>query len=431
MLFDWAAQPYHTLIITFIFAPYFASAVAPNPILGQEMWAWAASAGGLVIALTAPILGALADATGPRKPWIAGFSVCYALGSALLWLSEPGAADPVLVLAFFVLGLIGVEYATVFTNAMLPDLAPRDAVGRLSGDGWALGYVGGVVSLAIMLLLLAENEQGVTLLGAPPALGLDPATREGTRAVGPLTAAWYLVFVLPLFLWVPDAPRRGSRRGALARGLAELKADLKALPARRSLAWFLGASMIYRDALNGFYVFGGVYAAGVLGWSVVEIGVFGILAAVVGALGAWLGGMADHARGPKPVVAGCLVLLILFSAAAVSASREAIFFWVPVDAGSNLPDILFYIAGAGVGGAGGALQAASRTLLVRQADAGRMTAAFGLYALAGKATAFLAPLAVAVATGVFQNQQAGAAPVIGLFLLGLLMLAPVDPEGER
>jgi len=431
MLFDWAAQPYHTLIITFIFAPYFASAVAPNPIVGQEMWGWAASAGGLAIALTAPILGALADATGPRKPWIAGFSVCYALGSALLWFSEPGAADPVWVLAFFVLGLIGVEYATVFTNAMLPDLAPREEVGRLSGNGWALGYVGGVVSLAVMLLLLAENEQGVTLLGAPPALGLDPAAREGTRAVGPLTALWYLVFVLPLFLWVPDAPRRGARRGALGRGMAELKADLRALPGRRSLAWFLGASMIYRDALNGFYVFGGVYAAGVLGWSVVDIGVFGILAAVVGALGAWLGGMADRARGPKPVVAACLVLLIVFSALGVSASREAIFFVVPVEAGSRLPDILFYIAGAGVGGAGGALQAASRTLLVRQAEAGRMTAAFGLYALAGKATAFLAPLAVALATGVFENQQAGVAPVIGLFLLGLLMLAPVDPEGDK
>ncbi len=431
MLFDWAAQPYHTLIITFIFAPFFASAVAPDPVTGQEMWGWAASAGGLAIALTAPILGAMADATGPRKPWIAGFSVCYALGSALLWFSEPGLADPVAVLGFFVLGLIGVEYATVFTNAMLPDLAPREEVGRLSGNGWALGYAGGVVSLAIMLLLLAENDRGVTLLGTPPALGLNPETREGTRAVGPLTAVWYLVFVLPLFLWVPDAPRRGARAGALKRGLAELKADLRALPGRRSLSWFLGASMIYRDALNGFYVFGGVYAAGVLGWSVVQIGVFGILAAVVGAIGAWLGGRADHARGPKPVVSACLVLLIVFSALGVSASREAILFVIPVAEGSSLPDILFYIAGAGVGGAGGAMQAASRTLLVRQAEAGRMTAAFGLYALAGKATAFLAPLAVALATGLFENQQAGVAPVIGLFVLGLALLAPVDPEGEK
>ena len=438
MLFDWAAQPYHTLIITFIFAPYFASAVAPDPVIGQEMWGWAASAGGLAIALAAPFFGAMADATGPRKPWIAVFSLFYVLGAAMLWTALPaesaasgaGGADIPLVLAFFVLGLVGVEFATVFTNAMLPDLAPRSQVGRLSGNGWALGYVGGVISLALMLLFLAENEQGVTLLGAPPALGLDPELREGTRAVGPLTAAWYALFVLPLFLWVPDAPRRGAAAGALRRGLTELKAALADLPRRPSLAWFLGASMIYRDALNGFYVFGGIYAAGMLGWSVVQIGTFGILAALVGAIGAWLGGRADAARGPKPVVLICLILLIFSCALGVSASREAVFFIVPVDAGSSLPDILFYLAGAGVGAAGGALQASSRTLLTRQAEARRMTAAFGLYALSGKATAFLAPLTVALATAATGSQQAGILPVIALFALGFALMTPVKAEGE-
>lgn len=431
MLFDWASQPFHTLIITFIFAPFFAASVAPDPVTGQEMWGWAASAGGLAIALLAPVLGALADATGPRKPWIALFSACYVAGSALLWFSQPGAADPLAVLAFFVLGLVGVEFATVFTNAMLPDLAPREQVGRLSGDGWALGYVGGVIALAMMLLLLAENDGGVTLLGAPPALGLDPATREGTRSVGPLTAIWYAVFILPLFLWVPDAVRKGPMKGALARGLTELRADVKALPRRPDLAWFLGASMIYRDALNGFYVFGGVYAAGVLKWSIIQVGVFGLLAAVVGAIGAWLGGMADSAKGPKPVVAACLGILIVSCALGVSASREAILFVIPVGPESGLPDLLFYLAGAGVGGAGGALQAASRTLLVRLAEPERMTAAFGLYALSGKATAFLAPLTVALATAVTGDQQAGVAPVIALFALGFVMLARVRMEGER
>ena len=183
--------------------------------------------------------------------------------------------------------------------------------------------------------------------------------------------------------------------------------------------------MIYRDALNGFYVFGGIYAAGVLGWSVVEIGVFGILAAVSGALGAWLGGRADSARGPKPVVAVSLLILIVASALGVSVTRTEVLFTLPVDAASSLPDILFYIAGGLVGAAGGALQAASRTLLVRQSNEARMTAAFGLYALAGKATAFLAPLTVSLATGLWDSQQAGVAPVIGLFVLGLLLLIPV------
>ena len=425
MLFDWASQPFHTLIVTFVFAPFFASAVAADPVAGQEMWGWAATAGGLAIAALAPVLGALADATGPRKPWIVLFSALYVLGSAMLWFSEPGVATPALVLTWFVVGLVGAEFAAVFTNAMMPDLAPRARLGRLSGAGWALGYAGGVVALALMLLLLAENAAGVTLLGAPPALGLDPAAREGTRAVGPLTALWYVAFVIPLFLWVPDARRVGALRGAAARGLRELAAAVRDLRTRPSLAWFLGSSMLYRDALNGFYTFGGIYAAGVLGWSIVEVGVFGILAAIIGAAGAWLGGRADSAYGPKPVVGVCLVALVAASLLAVSLNREAVLFVVAVGPDSALPDVLFYVVGGVVGAAGGALQAASRTLLVAEADEERMTAGFGLYALSGKATAFLAPLMVATATGWTGSQQAGVAPVILLFVAGLVTLAPV------
>lgn len=432
MLFDWGNQPYHTLIITFIFAPFFASAVAPDPVTGQAMWGWAATAGGLAIALAAPFIGAVADATGPRKPWLAGFSALYVLGAGLLWFSEPGVADPVWVLTFFVIGLIGVECGIIFYNAMLPDLAPKDQIGRLSGTGWAMGYLGGVTALAIMLGLLAENDAGVTLLGNPPAFGLDAAAREGTRAVGPLSALWYLVFCLPLFLFVPEAPRRGALAGAVKRGLRELGESIRGLRRRRSMAWFLGASMIYRDGLNGFYTFGGIYAVGVLGWSIVQVGVFGILAALVGAAGCWVGGRADSRFGPKPVVALCLVVLTLAALLAVSLSREAVLFAVPVGPDSGLPDLLFYVVGGLVGAAGGALQAASRTLLVQQAEAERMTAAFGLYALMGKATSFLAPLMVAVATGITGSQQAGVAPVVGLFALGLLLLIPVrDPEAAR
>jgi len=425
MLFDWAAQPFHTLIVTFVFAPYFASAVASDPVAGQAMWGWAATIGGLAVALLAPVLGALADATGPRKPWILAFSALYVGGSAALWFSEPGGAAPVWVLVAFVTALVGAEFATVFTNAMMPDLAPRAELGRLSGAGWALGYAGGVIALALTLLLFAENEAGVTLSGRPPILGLDPETREGTRAVGPFAALWYLVFVIPLFLWTPDAPRTGALRGAARRGLRELGASLRSLPERRGLAWFLGASMFYRDALNGFYTFGGIYAAGMLGWSIVQVGVFGIVAAVVGALGAWFGGRADSAFGPKPVVVVCILVLIAASALGVSVSRDAVFFVVPVAEGSTAPDVLFYLVGALVGAGGGALQAASRTLLVAEAEEERMTAGFGLYALSGKATAFLAPFAVALTTAWTGSQQAGIAPVIALFVVGLLMLGPV------
>ena len=433
MLFDWASQPYHTLIITFIFAPYFASTVVPDPVIGQEMWGWAAAVGGGVVAVLAPVLGAMADVTGPRKPWIAFFSLFYILGAWLLWSATPGAEDVVFILGAFVIGLIGVECATVFTNAMMPGLVPRENLGRLSGSGWAIGYVGGVIALFIVLALLAENEEtGKTLIGMDPIFGLDAAAREGTRAVGPLTAIWYAVFIIPLFLWTPDAPRRAEMKGSVRRGLAELLQAIRDLWERPSLGWFLASSMFYRDALNGFYVFGGIYAAGVLGWSIVDIGVFGIIAASVGALGAWLGGRADARFGPKPVAFYCILALIAGSIAGISASREAVFFVIQVEPDSRLPDILFYFVGAVVGAAGGALLAASRNLLVRQADERRITAEFGMYALAGKATAFLAPASIALVTGLSGSQRIGVSPVVALFVLGLVLLMFVrDGEGEK
>ena len=433
MLFDWASQPYHTLIITFIFAPYFASTVVPDPVIGQEMWGWAAAVGGGVVAVLAPVLGAMADVTGPRKPWIAFFSLFYILGAWLLWSATPGAEDVVFILGAFVIGLIGVECATVFTNAMMPGLVPREKMGRLSGSGWAIGYVGGVIALFIVLALLAENEEtGKTLIGMDPIFGLDAAAREGTRAVGPLTAIWYAVFIIPLFLWAPDVPRRAVMKGSVRRGLAEFLQAIRDLWERPSLGWFLASSMFYRDALNGFYVFGGIYAAGVLGWSIVDIGFFGIIAASVGALGAWLGGRADARFGPKPVAFFCILALIAGSIAGISASREAVFFVIQVEPDSRLPDILFYLVGAVVGAAGGALLAASRNLLVRQADERRITAEFGMYALAGKATAFLAPASIALVTGMSGSQRIGVSPVVALFVLGLVLLMFVrDGEGDK
>ena len=433
MLFDWASQPYHTLIITFIFAPYFASTIAPDPVIGQEMWGWAAAVGGGVVAVLAPMLGAMADVTGPRKPWIAFFSLFYILGAWLLWSATPGTEAVVFILGAFVIGLIGVECATVFTNAMMPGLVPREKLGRLSGSGWAIGYVGGVISLLIVLALLAEDEKtGKTLIGMDPIFGLDPVTREGTRAVGPLTAIWYAVFVIPLFLWTPDAPRRAVMKGSVRRGLAELLQAIRDLWKRPGLGWFLASSMFYRDALNGFYVFGGIYAAGVLGWSIVDIGIFGIIAASVGALGAWLGGRADARFGPKPVAIFCILALISGSIVGISASRESVFFVIQVAPQSGLPDILFYFVGAVIGAAGGALLAASRNLLVRQADERRITAEFGMYALAGKVTAFLAPASIALVTGLSGSQRIGVSPVVALFVLGLVLLLFVrDGEDEK
>ena len=431
--FDWANQPYNTLLLTFIFAPYFASAVAPDPVTGQAMFGWMMAISGILIALAAPLLGAIADSAGRKRPWILFWSLLYVAGSFTLWWAVPDATPETIlfVLVAFAIGMVGLEYGIVFTNSILPSLGSREDIGRISGSGWAFGYVGGVVALAIMLLFLAENEAGFTLIGIEPLLGLDPAMREGTRAVGPFTALWYIVFVIPFFLWVPETgvARKSQPKGAMAKGLRDLLRTLRELPRHPSLLAYLGSSMLYRDALNGIYTFGGIYAAGVLGWSIIQIGIFGIIAAIVGALGCWVGGRADRRFGPKPVIVTCILVLIVVCTVIVTTDRTMVLL-IPVDPPSTLPDVVFYLCGAAIGAAGGSLQAASRTMMVRQANPDRMTEAFGLFALSGKVMSFAAPGLIALATTVTESQRLGVTPLILLFLIGLVLLLWVKPEGE-
>ena len=430
--FDWASQPYNTLLLTFIFGPYITE-VLGDGTKAQATWGYGVAAAGLLIAVSAPFLGAIADRSGGRMGFIWLFSIFYMVGAAGLWIASPDSLNLFWVMAFFALGLIGMEMATIFTNAMLPDLGTRDEIGKISGSGWAFGYCGGVLSLVVMLTLFAESATtGKTLIGLDPIFGLDAEAREGTRAVGPLTALWYVVFMIPFFLWVrekkrPDALPIGQ---AVAGAWPALKVSLKRLPSNQSLFAYLGSSMFYRDALNGMYVFGGIYAAGVLGWKTVDVGIFGILAAVTGALFAWLGGKADTRYGPKPVITISVAALALISLGVIYISPTSVF-GMSVAEGSALPSIAFYAMGAGIGAAGGVLQSASRTMLVRQADPTRITESFGLYALAGKATSFVAPLTIGLTTDITGSQQAGIAPVVVLLLIGLVLLWWVDPEGNR
>lgn len=428
MFFDWASQPFHTLIITFTFAPYFTSQVASSPERGQEIWGYAVAGASLTIAVLAPFLGAFADHTGPRKPWVALFSVFYVLGAASLWWMTPLNPEPWLLLVGFAIGLIGVEFATVFTNAMLPDLGTKEEVGRISGSGWAMGYVGGTIALLVVLALLVPLPGSeLTLAQLPPLLGAEGFV--GERATGPLTALWYVVFIIPFFLWTKDAKRKEVKKGAVKASLLQLKTTLVELPSSPSLFAYLMSSMFYRDALNGIYVFGGIFAGGVLGWGSVQLGVFGIIAAITGAIGAWIGGRMDQKLGPKPVITFCILTLMIVSAVMISTGPAEVLF-MPLEDGSNLPSIAFYVCGAIIGAAGGSLQAASRTMLVNQAEPGKMTEAFGIYALAGKATSFIAPLSIAYMTGAFESQRIGITPVISLFLIGLILMIWVSRNGQ-
>ncbi len=434
MFFDWASQPFHTVIITFVFGPYFASQVAANPVEGQAIWGYAIAIGSVLMALAAPVLGSVADAQGPRKPWIVAFSLLYLVGAFGLWSAAPGLEDPRTVLVLVVLALIGVELATVFVNSLLPELGPRGELGRISGSGWAFGYWGGLVALILVLGLMTPAPGSErTMLGVAPILGLDPAAGEGARAAGPFSALWYLVFMLPFFLWSPDAARQPAAvAGAVREGLRGLRATLAGLPKRPSLLAYLLASMLYRDAVLGISIFGGIYASGVLGWSLFQIGIFGLVILISGAVGSWYGGLEDSRRGPKPVIVVNVVVLTLTAGAIMSIAPHEVLF-IPVgspEAPSSLPAVAFYLCGAVIGATAGSLQAASRTMLVHQADEARMAEAFGIYALAGKATSFLAPFLVALATDLSGSQRLGVVPILILLAAGLALMTRVRPEGD-
>ena len=430
--FDWARQPYNTLLLTFIFAP-FMERLLGDGTTAQTVWGFGIGLSGLFIALAAPWLGAIADRSGRRMPFIWLFSLMYVAGAAFLWTAEPGNFNLWLVMIAFAVGMIGMEFATSFTNAMLPDLTGREHIGKVSGSGWAFGYVGGMVSLILMLTLLqASPTTGKTLIGLTPLFGLDPATGEDTRIVGPLTAVWYAVFMIPFFLWVrePRVPGAVPVAQATREAWPELRSTLKSLPKRPSLFAYLVSSMFYRDALNGIFTFGGLYAAGVLDWSITQIGLFGILGTITGATFSWLGGKADDRFGPKAVIVCTLIALALITLGVVFISRESVF-GLAVAPESTLPDIAFYLLGGLIGAGGGALQSASRTMMVRQSDPAKITECFGLYALTGKATAFIAPLSIGAVTAMTQSQTLGITPVIVLFVLGLILIAFVKSEGDH
>lgn len=433
IFFDWAAQPYFTLITTFVFAPYFATSIAPTPATGQSLWGFAMAAAGMAIALLSPVLGAIADASGRRKPWIAVFGAILVIGSSTMWIGKPGdqAIIP-LLLSALALASVGAEFATVFNNAMMPTLVPPERIGRLSGTGWATGYIGGIVSLIIVLGFLAANpDTGKTLLGVTPLFGLDPVSHQGDRITGPLTALWFVVFVTPLFLFTPDYPAKRPVRDALREGLSELRQSLAGLPKQKSLAAFLLANMIYTDGLVSLFAFGGIYAAGTFGWHTLQIGTFGIMLAIAGTFGAWLGGKLDDSLGPKRVIAGSMLILLLSLAAILMVDKDSVLFVKvapPVPGGplfSGAAERAYLVLGCLIGAAGGPLQAASRTMLIRLAPKDRIAQYFGLFALTGKVTSFVGPLLIGMITAATASQKAGMAVLVVFFVAGLGLLMRV------
>jgi UMF1 family MFS transporter len=429
MLFDWAAQPFFTVIITFIFGPYFVSRLAEDPVTGQAMWGYTITISGAVIALLAPVLGSIADASGARKPWIAGFALIKIIALLSLWFASPGASLWLPALCI-ILATVAAEFSIVFNDSLLPHLVSHEQIGRVSNQGWGLGYIGGLVVLFSVLLLLAGNpETGKTLLGLPPLLGLDAAQGEDARITGPYAALWYFIFIIPMFLFTPDMGRGLPLRQAVITGLSELKNTFADLRQRASLFRFLLARMIYQDGVNGLLALGGTFAAGMFGWQTLEMGIYGILLLVIAIGGCYWAGSVDARMGSKRVVLLGLICLTVACAGIISTGPGyTLFGLLPLsldDSGSlfaTAAEKAYIIFGLLVGLAFGPVQASSRSYFARSVSLAETGRYFGLYALSGRVTSFLAPMSVATLTLYSGSARIGMIALIVFLLAGLLLL---------
>ncbi len=309
--YDWANSSFPSVITTFVFAAYFTRQVASDETTGTSQWGYTLGLAGIVVALIGPLLGAMADQTGRRKPWIAGFTLLCVAATTGLWWVQPAPDFIWLALGLLALGTIGGEFAAIFYNAMLPELAPRDRLGRWSGWAWALGYAGGLSCLTLALFgFVRENAW----------FGLERESAEHVRATFLLVAGWYALFALPLLIMTPDIPATGkSWRRATADSWRQLVDSFRNIRQHADVLRFLVARMIYTDGLATVFAFGGVYAAGTFAFNEQEVITFGIALNITAGLGAAAFAWVDDWIGSKRTILISLSGLILFVTALLVA----------------------------------------------------------------------------------------------------------------
>ncbi|MEJ3657858.1 MFS transporter [Actinomycetes bacterium KLBMP 9759] len=411
-LWDWASQSYDTVILTFVFSVYLTSAVSNDETAGTTQLGWTLTAAGGVMALIAPVIGQRADATGRRKLSTGVWSLLTVVSMAGLFLVETEQSFLLLGLVLLGLGSIFSNLAAVSYNAMLTQISTPANVGRISGFGWAMGYVGGIVVLMFGYVGFIAGDGDVRgLFGVPTADGFN------IRLVALVAAAWFLVFAIPLFLAVPETPPQAGRtqRLGVVGAYRKLVLDLRDLyRANPHTVYFLGASALYRDGLAAIFTFGAVLAVQVYGIAADDVLIFGAVASVVSAVGAFGGGLLEDQLGPKVVIMASLLGMIGAAVVLLGVSGPGMF-WV-----FGLFLTLFV----------GSAQSSSRTFLARLTPAGHEAQMFGLYATTGRAVSFLAPMMVAIFTALFGAVRAGIAGIVIVLALGAVALALVRPPAR-
>jgi UMF1 family MFS transporter len=428
-LFDGARIPDNVLVNIFVFSAYFSTVVISDPVRGQIVWSYTSAVGAILVAIGAPILGAIADAGGRRKPWLVG---CIAVGipcMTALWFATPAMESGLIWVMVAIVGsMLFYEYSAIFCNAMLPNIAPQ-GIGFWSGMGFALGNASGVVLFLFFLFAWSWNPH--------PLFGLDKVMHEPERAVGILASVWMLIFGLPLFLFTPDTA--GTRLGmatTVRRGLKSLIETLTRVRQFRNVGVFLIARMTYNEGFVVLMSFSGIYAAGVLHWSAEALIIQGLLnsvaAALAGALAGWMDLKIGSRRSAMIFVAGSLLAIVIVC----STSPDTALFIRLSQPMQNfggmfptIPDIVFCAAQvlAATFVTGGL--SSSRALMGKLAPPGMLNEFFGVYAMSGTATSFVGPLAIGLVTTLSHSQRIGIASGIAFLVVGMLLLLRVkEPE---
>lgn len=446
-IFEWARDPYVIIVTIYIFAPYFSNTVVGDPVRGQAIWGNINSIAGFIIACFGPILGAIADTGGRRKPWLIGFVAVMVPAIFALWWALPGAEGLGIyqIAALFIVVSVAFSFTEVFHNSMLPTVAPHERIGFLSGLALALANAGALIILCFMLYaFMLPGHVNWSFIPDKALFGLDVSTHENSRISGPITALWLFVFTLPILFFTPDVKPTGriDKRKAVVDGMRRVVKTVRQVKHYRNVATYLIARMFFNDGQTAVLIFGGVYAAGVFKWDALTLTIYGIILSIFAVGGGFFGGWLDDKFGSKRAILTSIGGTSIGIVLAVSMTPTSMSFFIPYDPASppiwslpffrTMPELMYLLVVLVVAICITAAYANSRTMLARIAPASKMSEFFGLYALSGTATAFMGPLLVGMATLYFHSQRAGFASILILMVIGLwLMMFVKETRAEE
>jgi MFS transporter, UMF1 family len=435
-IFEGGRNPYVILCTIYILAPYIATTVFTDPVQGQAAIASWHKYGGFVVALTAPLLGSIADKLGHRKPAL--FLVTATMVACIfsLWWALPaGQGGLPIWLTGVLVGGCGVLFAynEVLHNSMLPVATPPASLPHVSGLGLALGNLASVGLLVFVLWGLAfPGRVDWAFIPKAPLFGLDPMRHETSRIVGPMSATWFALASIPLFLFTKDNKSSGINLVQAGKdGLLGLVGAVNRLfKTDKNAGLFLLARMLYVDGKTAILIFGGLTAAGVFQWDLLEMSAYGVILSVFAVCGGLIAGPLDAAIGAKRSVI-LEIGITLFCLVVMTSQSTSKIFGFSIEPNvkiwnspmfNTLPELVF-LGGAiliaiSITGA----YASSRTLMARLAPKGMEGEFFGLYSLSGAATLWLGSMLVELFTKTFQSQQIGLASTAILLIAGLVIM---------